>query len=231
VRYTDSLKHDFKGVRVAWAGDFGGHIPYDPGVAELCKAALKVLENFGCIIEEAVPDYPIEPVWENWKILRAWQTGSALKALYKDPAKRALMKPEAQFEIESGEKLKAYDIYDADVVRTAWYHALRTFFERYDYWIMPSASVFPFDANTDWPKQVGGRTMDTYHRWMEVMIPVTMSSCPAIGVPVGFNNMGLPMGMQIVAPNHRDFACLQLAYAYDQATQWVTKRPPALLNS
>ena len=134
-------------------------------------------------------------------------------------------------EIESGEKLKAYDIYDADVVRTAWYHALRTFFERYDYWIMPSASVFPFDANTDWPKQVGGRTMDTYHRWMEVMIPVTMSSCPALGVPVGFNSAGLPMGMQIVAPNHRDFACLQLAYAYDQATQWVTKRPPPLLGA
>src|SRR3954469_18596773 len=65
VRYTESLKHDFKGVRVAWAGDFGGHIPYDPGVAELCKAALKVLERLGCIIEEAVPDYPIEPVWEN----------------------------------------------------------------------------------------------------------------------------------------------------------------------
>jgi amidase len=96
---------------------------------------------------------------------------------------------------------------------------------------MPSAQVFPFDANTDWPKQVGGRTMDTYHRWMEVMIPVTMSSCPALGVPVGFNSAGLPMGMQIVSPNHRDFACLQLAYAYDQATQWVAKRQPALLNS
>jgi amidase len=230
ARFAEPLKRDFKGVRVAWAGDFGGHIPYDPGVAELCKAALKVLEGLGCIVEEAFPDYPIESVWENWKILRAWQTGSALKVHYKDPAKRALMKPEAQFEIESGAKLTAYDIYDADVVRTAWYQALRTFFERYDYWIMPSASVFPFDANADWPKQVGGRTMDTYHRWMEVMIPVTMSSCPALGVPVGFNSAGLPMGMQIVAPNHGELACLQLAHAYDQATQWVAKRPPPLLG-
>jgi amidase len=231
AQFTEPLKRDFKGTRVAWAGDFGGHIPYDPGVADLCKSALKTFESLGCTVEEAIPDYPIEKVWENWKTLRAWQSGSALKALYSDPAKRALMKPAAQFEVESGDKLKAYDIYDANAVRTAWYQAVRTFFERYDYWLMPSAQVFPFDAATDWPKTVGGRTMDTYHRWMEVMIPVTMSSCPSLSVPVGFNGAGLPMGMQIVAPNHGELACLQLAYAYDQATQWVAKRPPPLLAS
>src|SRR5260221_1615514 len=229
AQFTGPLKRDFKGVRVAWAGDFGGCIPYDPGIAELCKAALKTFESLGCTVEEAVPDYPIDKVWDNWKTLRAWQSGSALKALCSDPTKRALMKPEAQFEVESGDKLKAYDIYDANAVRTAWYQAVRGFFERYDYWLMPSAQVFPFDAETDWPKTVGGRTMDTYHRWMEVMIPVTMSSCPALSVPVGFNRAGLPMGLQIVAPNHGEWACLQLADAYDQATQWISKRPPPLL--
>jgi amidase len=71
--------------------------------------------------------------------------------------------------------------------------------------------------------------MDTYHRWMEVMIPVTMSGCPALNVPAGFNSAGLPMGIQIVAPNHAEFACLQLAHAYDQATRWVRMRMPALL--
>ena len=113
------------------------------------------------------------------------------------------MKPEAQFEVESGRKLSAYDIYDADVVRTAWYQAVRAFFERYDYFLLPSAQVFPFDATTDWPKEIAGRTMDTYHRWMEVMIPVTMSSCPALSVPVGFNERGLPMGLQIVGAEPR----------------------------
>jgi amidase len=72
--------------------------------------------------------------------------------------------------------------------------------------------------------------MDTYHRWMEVMIPVTMSSCPALTVPAGFNDRGLSMGIQIVAPNHGELACLQLAYAYDQATRWVERRPPPLLR-
>ncbi|MEA2983087.1 MAG: amidase [Alphaproteobacteria bacterium] len=228
--FAEPLKRDFKGARVAWVGDFGGHLPFEAGILELCKSALKVFESLGCIVEEAMPDYPIERVWQNWKILRAWQSGSALKAYYDDPAKRALMKPEAQFEVEAGRKLSAYDIYDADVIRTGWYQAVRAFFERYDYFLLPSSQVFPFDASIDWPKQIAGKTMDTYHRWMEVMIPVTMSSCPALSVPAGFGPAGLPMGLQIVAPNHGELACLQLAQAYDEATQWATKRPPPLLG-
>jgi amidase len=140
------------------------------------------------------------------------------------------MKPEAQFEVESGQKLSAYDIFDANVVRSAWYQAVRSLFERYDYLLLPSGQVFPFDSALHWPKAIAGRLMDTYHRWMEVMIPVTMSGCPALTVPVGFNERGLPMGLQIVGPNHREFACLQLAQAYDQATRWVDARPPPLLQ-
>jgi amidase len=89
--------------------------------------------------------------------------------------------------------------------------------------------VFPFDAGVDWPKTIAGKTMDTYHRWMEVMIPVTMAAAAALAVPSGFGERGLPMGLQIVGPNHGEFALLQLANAYDEATQWVTKRPPPLL--
>jgi amidase len=229
-QFTEPLKRDFKGTRIAWLGDFGGYLPFEDGVLDLCRQALKVFEDIGCTVEEARPDYPIEQVWTNWRILRAWQAGSVLKVLYRDPANRALMKPEAQFEVESGERLSAYDMFDADAARSAWYQAVRAFFERYDYFILPSGQMFPFDAAIDWPKSIAGKAMDTYHRWMEVMIPVTMSSCPALTVPAGFNERDLPMGIQIVAPNHGELACLQLAYAYDQATQWITKRPPPLLG-
>ena len=92
---------------------------------------------------------------------------------------------------------------------------MRAFFERYDYFMLPSAQVFPFDATTDWPKAIAGKTMDTYHRWMEVMIPVTMSSCPALACR-RLQRRGLPMGLQIVGPNHGELACLQLAHAYDR---------------
>jgi amidase len=228
--FAQPLERDFKGVRIAWLGDFRGYLPFDPGVLELCKTALKVFESIGCIVDEAIPDYPVERVWQNWLKLRAWQVGAALKEPYRDPARRALLKPEAQWEIENGFKVSAFDIADASAVRTAWYRAVRAMFEKYDYLIAPAGQVFPFDANTHWPKEVGGRTMDTYHRWMEVMIPITMSGCPALCVPAGFNEVGLPMGIQIVGPNHGELSCLQLANAYDRATSWVKKQLPRILS-
>ena len=229
AQFAQSLTRDFHGTRIAWSGNFGGLMPFEPGVIELCKAALGTFETLGCTVEEAWPNYPIERIFPTWRKLRAWQAGSQLKALYEDPAKRALMKPEAQFEVESGQTLSAFEVYDASVARTAWYQAVRAFFEKYDYFILPAGQVFPFDAGLDWPKTIAGKAMDTYHRWMEAMIPVTMSSCPALAVPAGFNEGGLPMGLQIVGPNHGEFALLQLAHAYDQAAQWVTRRPPPLL--
>jgi amidase len=115
-------------------------------------------------------------------------------------------------------------------VRTSWYQAVRALFDHYDFLIAPAGQVFPFDATVHWPDRIAGKSMDTYHRWMEVMIPISMSGCPALSVPAGFNAHGLPMGVQIVGPNHSEFSCLQLAYAYDQATGWVTSRMPPLLS-
>ena len=115
------------------------------------------------------------------------------------------MKPEAQFEVENGRRSSRPSTSTTPTwSRTAWYQAVRAFFERYDY--LPAAvrrRCSRSTPTTDWPKEITGKTMDTYHRWMEVMIPVTMSSCPALRVPVGFSDGGLPMGLQIVGPEPR----------------------------
>ncbi len=229
-RFQRPLKRDFKGARIAWLGDFKGYIPYEADVLELCRAALKHFEAIGCVVEEAVPDFSIEAVWNAWRKLRAWQAGGALLAFYDDPSKRAQLKPEAVFEIESGQKLSAFDITAASTVRTEWYQAVRRFFDKYDFMVAPTAQVFPFDADLHWPSEIGGRNMTTYHEWMKGMLPITMAGSPALAAPAGFNAQGLPMGIQIVGPNHGDFACLQLAHAYDQATGWTRKRLPALLG-
>jgi amidase len=226
--FAAPLKGEVKGKRLAWFGDLGGHLPMEPGILDLCRGALRVFEELGCHVEEAVPDFDPERIWQAWLPLRHWQVGAVWAAAYADPAKRALMKPEARWEIENGFKLSAYDIHRASAVRTAWYQTVRRLFEDYDFWLLPSAQVFPFDASRDWPKEIAGRAMDTYHRWMQVVIPATMSGCPAVSIPVGFGPNGLPMGMQIVGSNHGERAILELAYAYEQATGWVEKRPPPL---
>jgi len=230
AEFAGALARDFKRTRIGWVGDFGRHMPFEPGVLELCKGALEVFEALGCMVEPAMPDYPLEPVWNSWCGIRGWQIASEFNQPYADPATRALMKPELQWEIENGLKLGALEIADAFSVRTAWYQAVRAFFEKYDFMIAPAGQVFPFDAAVHWPKEVGGVAMDTYHRWMEVMIPISMSGCPALSVPAGFNLRGLPMGIQIVGPNHAELACMQLAHAYDQESNWVTRRTPSLLS-
>ena len=229
--FRGSLAADLKGKKIAWAGDLKGFAPYEPGVLDTCQAALKTFEAFGCHVEDAVPDYPLEKVWQAFIRLRGWQQGSGLHALYDDPAKRPLLKPEAVFEIETGARLSAYDITAASVVRSEWSQAVRRFFERYDYLIMPTAQVFPFDADQSWPHQIAGQTMGTYHEWMKAVCLVTMSGCPALAAPAGFGPGGLPMGIQIIAPVHREMDCLRLAFAYDQATEWARKRPPGLLKT
>jgi amidase len=100
--FEANLERDCNGTRIAWARDFNGHVPYESGVLELCERALKIFEAIGCAVEVAQPDYPIESVWRAWLRLRAWQSGGALLAYYNDPSKRALMKPEAIFEVETG---------------------------------------------------------------------------------------------------------------------------------
>ena len=223
------LEADLKGKRIAWSGDFRGHVPYEPGVLDVCRGALKVFESMGCVVEEAQPDFSIDAVWRAWLTLRAWQSGGSILAEYNDPKKRVLLKPEAIFEVESGLKLTAFDISAASAVRTAWYQAVRQFLERYDYFIVPTAQLFPFDINLHWPPEIAGKKMETYHEWMKGVLPITMSGCPALAVPAGFGKEGLPIGIQIVAPIHAELACLELAYGYDCATSW-SKRLPGLLG-
>lgn len=113
--------------------------------------------------------------------------------------------------------------------RSAWYQALLGVFKQFDYIAVPTAQVFPFDVNQPWPKQIAGREMDTYHRWMEVVFPWTLSGCPAISVPVGFGPQGLPMGMQLIGRPRDDLSVLRLARAYEEERDWVGKRLPSAM--
>jgi amidase len=209
------LDRGFKGTRIAWVGDFNGHAPCAPEIIEVCRQATRRFESFGCTVEEASPEFDLDAVWQAVIRLRAWQTGSSLLAYYRDPAQRALLKPEAVYEIETGLKQSAYDITAASVVRNEWTHAVRRFFERYDYFIVPTAQVFPFDVAQHWPQEIAGKKMETYHEWMKAALLITMCGSPALAVPAGFSSQGLPIGIQLVGPNRQEFNVLQLGYAYE----------------
>jgi amidase len=101
-------------------------------------------------------------------------------------------------------------------------------FQQFDFLIMPTTQVFPFEAQEHWPKELAGKRMDTYHRWMQSVVPVTMTGLPTLGAPAGFGAAGLPAGIQIIGPTQTDFSVLQLGHAYDLASQHSRVRSPLL---
>lgn len=229
--YGASLQREFRGTRVGWLGDLGGYLPVQAGILDLCQKAFGGFEAVGCRVESARPDFAPERLWETWLTLRHASSAGGLAEAYDDPAKRAKLKPEIQWEVAGGLKLSALDLERASHARSDWYRALEKLFDRFDFLAIPTAQVFPFDAQVHWPQEINGRKMDTYHRWMEVVIGASLGGLPAISVPVGFGPGGLPMGLQIIGRNHADLVVLQLAHAYEQVRPWTRDHLPPLLGA
>jgi amidase len=208
------------GRRVAWLGDLGDHLPMEAGILDLCASALQRLKDASFDVEPVTPDFDFEKLWQAFVTLRHSTSGCALKVHFDDPAKRALLKPEAVFEVEGALRLTAPEIFAASKVRSAWYRTVLELFERFDVLALPTAQVFPFDVAMHWPREVAGQSMDSYHRWMEVSAPATMAGCPAVNVPVGFDAKGRPMGMQLIGRPRGDLALLQAAAAFEQTVPW-----------
>lgn len=89
-------------------------------------------------------------------------------------------------------------------------------FERYDFLVMPSTQVFPFDVDLPWPTEIARRRMDTYHRWMEVVIGPTMAGLLVAAMPAGFGTGGLPTGVQFMGLPRADRATLEFSLAYER---------------
>jgi amidase len=217
---------DLRGARIGWLGDLGGHLPTDPGVLDVCVAALRHFSALGATVEPFVPAFDWERLWRAWVDARAVLVAGALAPLAADPARRAALKPEMQWELHTAAGISAARFYEASVTRTEWALALLDPFRTYDALILPTAQVFPFDAALDWPREVGGRAMDTYHRWMEVAIGPTMAGFPVAAVPAGFTADGRPMGLQIVTGANDDIGALEIALAYEEASGFTALRPP-----
>ncbi|MEO5621270.1 MAG: amidase, partial [Cypionkella sp.] len=226
--YASALQGDLRGKRIGWLGDWGGAYAMEPGILELCEAGLAVLRDLGAEVEAIAPPFPAEKLWRSWTTLRAMLNAGSFKPIYDDAAKRAQLKPETIWEIEQGRALSAQAVYEASVIRSRYYAHMARLFQRYDAVVLPTAQVWPFPAEWRWPQAINGVAMDTYHRWMEVVIPVSLIGLPALSLPVGFGANGLPMGMQIAGPVGADAAVLAMGQAYHLATDWPGRRPPAI---
>jgi aspartyl-tRNA(Asn)/glutamyl-tRNA(Gln) amidotransferase subunit A len=73
---------------------------------------------------------------------------------------------------------------------------------------------------------VGGKTLDVRAAVTRYTQPFNLTGFPAISVPCGFTDDGLPIGFQLAAKPFEEASLLRLAHAYEGVTEWSQRRPP-----
>ncbi len=206
-QFLKPLDRKFKGVRVAWCGAIPGMI-FDPRVRQAVNNQRKTIEALGCVVEDATPDFTGAD--ESFRVMRALSFLQSHAAKLKQH--RDLLKPTVIEEIERGAKLTAAEIANAEIARSALCARVGQFLSKYEYFILPTVQVLPFDIEQEYSKEIDGQRMRTYIDWMRSCYFITMTGLPAISVPCEQT-----IGMQIVGRPQADFAVLQLAHAFEAA--------------
>jgi amidase len=219
--FARPLARNFKGVRVAWFKDLGG-VPFDPRVRTIVDSHRATFESLGCLVEESEPDF--SPAEMSFRILRAWNSATAYR-------ERLAEHPEAfkdtlKGEIEDGLRLTGSELARAEIARGQLWRSFQAFLQKYEYFILPTAQLPPFDVETPFPTEIAGVKFTNYIDWMKSCWYISATGNPAASVPGGFTPEGLPVGVQIVGRHQHDFAVLQLAHAFEQATGFGSKHPP-----
>jgi amidase len=227
--FAGALDSDPKGQRIGWLGDLQGYLPMEGGILDLCASALNSFSGMGCAVDEARLGMPPDQIWQAWLVWRQALVGPRIAPFLINPANRAHIKPEALWEHDQSLNLTGAQLMSASASRTRFYQSMLQLFEKFDVLAIPVAQVWPFDVSMRWPQNVAGRGMDTYHRWMEVVIYATFAGQPSISVPAGFGANGLPMGLALIGKPQGDWDLLKLAHAYEMANQtMIAQKPPGV---
>jgi amidase len=219
-RFRQPLERNFVGVRISWSRDFGD-LPIDPRVAAVMEKQRGVFESLGCAVEDGEPDF--SDADECFKVWRAWRFELKFRELLKTHPEQ--IKETIHWNAEEGAKLTGPQLSSGEMKRTALYHRTRIHMERFEFMVFPVTQVPPFDINQPYIEEIDGQKMETYIDWMKSCYYITSTGLPAISVPCGFTEEGLPVGLQIVGRHQDDFGVLQIARAFEEATGCWKQRP------
>ncbi len=218
--FANALERDFKGTKVAWSRDLGGS-PIDQSITKTLDAQRTKFEDLGCIVEDAEP--PLDDACEIFHVLRAALFAHQHEANIRDH--RRLVKDTIIWNAEEGMRLSALDVKKAEERRTALYARMAEFMDEYEFLLLPVTSVPPFSIEVEYPTEIDGKPLSNYLEWMAPCSSITVTGLPAISIPAGFDDDGLPAGLQIVGRQRADFSVLQMAHAFESATQFWRQRP------
>jgi Asp-tRNA(Asn)/Glu-tRNA(Gln) amidotransferase A subunit family amidase len=218
--FVGATEREIHGLRVAWSADLG-YASVDPEVQSLGAAAAKMFENLGCVVEEAHPGFedPALLYLDLTAPLRAAEYGPYL-AQWRDQ-----MDPTLVQRIDRTQGITAVAYEQATHRRTTFWHIMRHFFARYEVLLTPTIAVSPFAIGGDFPAEIAGRPVSSPLAWAPFTFPFAITGQPAISVPCGWTQEGLPVGLQIVGRRFADATVLRAAHMFEAACPWAHRRP------
>ncbi|MBV1937355.1 amidase [Streptomyces sp. BV286] len=204
--YADALGGGVRGLRVAYSPSLGGQVAVRPGVAAAVRRGVEGLASLGAYVEEADPDFT-DPV-EAFHVL--WFSGAARVTQRLGPHQRELLDPGLREICGLGARFGALDYLAAVDVRMELGRRMGRFHDTYDVLVTPTMPITAFEAGAEVPRGSGHRR---WTGWTPFTYPFNMTQQPAATVPVGVDEDGLPVGLQIVAARHDDAVVLRTAHA------------------
>ncbi len=219
--YVDGLKGGVRGLRVAWSPRLGQDVTVDPEIASLTAAAAQVFAELGATVEEVDPGFadPIET------LMTIWASGAALALRSVDAGGRAQMDPGLVAVAEQGEGIAASVYVDALLnQRNALAHRMAQFHARYDLLLTPTLPLPAFAVGRNTPEH--GAYGEDWTRWTPFTYPFNITEQPAVSVPCGLTQAGLPAGLQIVGAFGKDALVLRAAAAFEQARPFARVDEP-----
>jgi Asp-tRNA(Asn)/Glu-tRNA(Gln) amidotransferase A subunit family amidase len=212
---------DWASVRVAVSEDLGW-APVEQSVRSVFRAAVDRLEQDGARVEQAQPaaPYPTE-LWNALAVPEGFASEGPL--LERSPD---LIEPETREIIEAGRRATARDYLDALEHRREYRLAWDAFFEEYDVLLTPSMPLPAFGTDVTTPGTIDGVPVDPFFDdWCALALPANLTGQPACAVPIGLDDAGLPLGMQVLGRRWEDALVLQVAAAWERIAPWTGRGP------
>jgi amidase len=200
-------------LRVAWSPTLGG-LPVEADIRAVLDTFIGEVAGLGWEITEDEPDF--SGADESFVTLRANYYTAGLAASLGERLSR--VKATVQGEIQRGRALSAVEVSAALAQANVLWQRSVEFFSRYDLLIGPVTQVSPFPVDQEYPTEVDGQPMSSYIEWMRSNCRISSCGLPALSLPAGFTEAGLPVGAQLVGGPWGDLGVLRAAKAIEAAT-------------
>lgn len=126
------------------------------------------------------------------------------------PQGRGRFTDEVAGDISRGASLSSQEIARAAEHRAVLYRRAAMFFDTFDVLICPATQVRPFPVEIRWPRGIDGQECESYVDWIMITYAWSVLGCPALTVPLGTDEDGLPVAIQIVGPPHSEARLLSV---------------------